>query len=290
MTTSEEKLITVAHLAHEWGVSRRKARGRAVGLAKKLRIKQSPVRSDSGQLTTGFEEEDAARIKRAYADEEERQAASLTEKQAKEIEIEFEINTARRPDVMTIYKIANKLGIKDRGKASQIVRRLEKELKLKDKRIPARSPDNKQPIIAYMTPHGEQIIALYRERTQKKEARRTERETRKRQRDAIPRALPPGAQSKVFYLIDLSGRGGHYKIGWSSDFETRLQTFRQTNKRLKILKTWSCPRKLDGPAMDTVFKLPCVSRVSAKPTDETFDTTEIERVVEALDTFFDNAN
>ena len=105
---------------------------------------------------------------------------------------------------MTIYEIAQRLET-DRPRASQMARRLEGQLRLN--RITARSPSNEQRIIAYTRSDGEQILALYRKQTRKKEPKRTERETLWRQLDVIPQLLPPAPQSEVFYLIDLSGRG-----------------------------------------------------------------------------------
>lgn len=274
---SADDLITTYDLARKWVIPRSAAGQRAKRIADRLGIEPLRAVSPSGQSLTAYRKVDGDRLIREHAEQEARRARYAAAKEEKKEQIEWEVGTGQRSDVMTVYDIAARLDI-NRDQVSKIARRAEEELGIQ--RVKARSRASRQRVIAYMKSDGEKIIKFRRESERKRAADQKRREARERKRAAIPKAPPPKAEG-VLYLIDLEGGGERFKLGWSQNPTERARGFRTANPQLKIVKTWTCPQTREGDARAEVYQLDCVYDKAR----ETFRTDDTARVITVLDSF-----
>ncbi len=78
---------------------------------------------------------------------------------------------------------------------------------------------------------------------------------------------------------------GHFdviKIGWTSDIEERVSSYKTANPLLHVVKTWACNRERDSAAMKHLFQFDAIERIGG----EVFRTKDINGVVTWLDDFF----
>ncbi len=229
-----------------------------------------------------YSRSDAERIIAAERKREPRAETNPIHKKKKAEEIEYQIGTANRSDVMTVHELAEILNV-SRPRASQIARRLEGKLGIQ--RVEARAAST-QKIVAYMQSDGERLVKIFKERRSAKIARRKAREKRKLEREAIPQPPAPSSKNELFYLIDLyPGHADICKIGWTSDIEQRLKTYRTTAPNLRRVKSWPCKREQDAEATRYALTFQGLHKMGP----ETFETQDIEAVVNHLDQFFNMA-
>lgn len=275
----ENNILTTLDLAHEWGVKRTVAAQRAAVWEKRLGLKRLPARSPSGQMIFAYSISDAERIIAAQRERDARREANATRKKKTAKEIEYEIGTANRSDVMTVYELAEILNV-SRPNASRIARRLENKLGIQ--RVEARAAST-QKIVAYMRPDGEQLVKFFKERRSAKIARRKAKEKRKNEREAIPQPPAPSSRKELFYLIELWPNVADVcKIGWTSDIKQRQRTYRTTSPDLRLVKSWPCKRDQDAEATRHALTFQGLQKIGP----ETFQTQEIEAVVRHIDQFF----
>ncbi len=183
LTMDENDILTTHHLAHAWGVERHVAQRRAARWAQRLGIKRVKARSPSGQVISAYSRGDGERIIEAQRERKARRESNTALKNEKAKEIEFQIGTSNRRDVMTVHELAKILSV-SRSHASQIARRLGGKLGIK--RVEARAASTHQKIVAYLRSDGERLIKLFKEKRAAKSARRGAKEKRKRERERIP--------------------------------------------------------------------------------------------------------
>ena len=279
MTLFEHEIITTAHLAAEWGIRQTTATQRAIRWAKRLGIERREARSLSGQIMVAFCKDDAHRILAAYLESEVRRKNNETLKEKKQKDVAFEIGTGERDDVMTIHELADEFRV-SRSSAVKIARRLEHNLGIE--RVPARATSG-QKIIAYERSDGRKIVAAHQARLGKKDDRRKAKEMREIERERIPRPRPPGSKTELLYLIQMSPTDHQvFKIGWTSDIEERVRSYKTANPLLHVVKTWACNRERDSAAMKHLFQFDAIERIGK----EVFRTEDINGVITHLDDFF----
>lgn len=280
MTIEEQHdILTTLDFADVWGVERSAAQKRAERWANRLGIRRTIARSPSGQLLHAYSRRDGERIIKAQRERDASRESNRGRNKEKNKEIEYEIGTANRPDVITVHELAEILGV-SRSRATQIAQRLEVEIGIS--RVPARAAST-QKIIAYMRSDGERLVDLFNEKRMKKQARRRAKEDRERERAIIPQPPAPSSRKDLVYLVELwPGDSDVYKIGWTSDIEQRLRTYRTTSPNLRLVKSWACDRKRDREAMVYAFSFQGLEKLSP----ETFRAQDIQAVVRHLDQFF----
>ncbi len=252
--------------------------------AQKLGLKKVPARSPSGHMITAYSRSDAERI--FAAERAAPQKTSAIEKkrkaEAKAKEIAYQIGTANRSDVMNVYELAELLNV-SRPNASRLARRHEGKLGIQ--RVEARAAST-QRIVAYMRSDGERLVEHIKAKISSRIARRKAKAHRKLEREAIPQPPAPSSRNELFYLIDLyPGHTDIYKIGWTSDIEQRLRTYRTTSPNLHRVKSWPCKREQDAEATRYAMTFQGLQKLGP----ETFRTQDIESVVNYLDQFFNMA-
>ena len=237
-----------------------------------------PLRADS-RFQALLRKMNFHRILTAYSESKDHRKSNRTLKEKKRKDVEFEIGTGERDDVMTIHDLADEFGV-SRDRAVKIVRRLEGDLEIN--RLPARAARSGQKIIAYKRSDGRNIVVAHQERLSKKDARRKAKEMRKIDRERIPRPRPPGSKTELWYLIQMSPTDDQFKIGWTSDIEERVRSYKTANPRLHVMKKWACNRERDNAAMKHLFQFDAIERIGK----EVFRTKDINRVITRLDDFF----
>jgi DNA-binding MarR family transcriptional regulator len=272
----ENDILTTLHFAHEWGVDEKAARRKMVWWAQKLGLNKVAARSPSGQRIFAYSRSDAERIIAAEREREARTKTNAIDKKKKDEEIEYQIGTANRSDVMNVHELAELLNV-SRPDASRIARRLEGKLGIQ--RVEARAAST-QKIVAYMRSDGERLVKFFEEKASAKIARRKAKEKRKLERELIPQPPAPSSRNELFYCVEL--HPGHYKIGWTSDIEQRLKAHRTTNPNLRRVKSWPCKREQDAEATRYAMTFQGLQKLGP----ETFRTRDIESVVNYLDQFF----
>ena len=279
----ENDILTAHHLAHAWGVERHVAQRRAARWAQRLGIKRVKARSPSGQVISAYSRGDGERIIEAQREREAGRESNTARKNKKAKEIEFQIGTSNRRDVMTVHELAKILSV-SRSHASQIARRLGGKLGIK--RVEARAASTHQKIVAYLRSDGERLIKLFKDKRAARSTRREAKEKRNRERERIPQPAAPSSQNELFYLIELSPADtDQYKLGWTSDINERLRGYRTISPNLRLVKSWPCERKRDREAMAYAFLFPGLRRIKS----ETFRTQDIQALVKYLDQFFETA-
>jgi predicted GIY-YIG superfamily endonuclease len=277
---NESDMKTSLHLAHTWNIERSVAQKRAKRWAKKLGISEMAARSPNGQRVSAYSGSDGERIIDAYNKREERRKAKIASKNKRKENLEYEIGTSSRADVITTNEIAKRLGI-TRKYASTVARRIENQIDIE--RIAARG-GRSQKIIAYRKSDGERLIKFFKDKHASKIARQQEKERLKREREKIPQPPAPSAREELIYLIHLNGK--LYKIGWTSDLNQRKKSHQTTNPDLLLIKQWPCKKKWDNKVMTHVFLFKGLERKGK----ETFNTEDIQAVVSYIDQFFETTN
>jgi len=273
------EILTILDLAYAWGVERHVAQRRAVRWERRLGLKQVSARSPSGQLITAYSKSDAEQIIAEQLALEARRRTNVARKQRKKKQIEYEIGTANRPDVMTVHEIAEVLEV-TRFRASVIVRRCERQLDIQ--RVEARAAST-QKIIAYKRADGERLVNFYKEKKAAKIAAQKAKEKRKQERERIPQPPAPSSRNEVFYLIELwPGKFDTFKVGWTSDIQNRKRSYRTTNPHLRLVKIWPCGRDRDAEATAHALAFHGLQKEGL----ELFRAQDIEAVVSHIDQFF----
>ena len=235
-------------------------------------------------MITAYSRSDAERIFAAERAAPQKTSAIEKKKkaEAKAKEIAYQIGTANRSDVMNVYELAELLNV-SRPNASRLARRHEGKLGIQ--RVEARAAST-QRIVAYMRYDGERLVEHIKAKISSRIALRKAKAHRKLEREAIPQPPAPSSRNELFYLIDLyPGHTDIYKIGWTSDIEQRLRTYRTTSPNLHRVKSWPCKREQDAEATRYAMTFRGLERLGP----ETFQTSDIETVVNYLDQFFNTA-
>ena len=280
LTMDEVEILTTLDFADAWGMERNAARLKAQRRAKELGIETVPARSPRGHAADAYSRSDGERIIAAQRQKESHLKKNLSSKKKRAEEIAYQIGTAKRPDVMTVFEIAELLNV-TRSHAARYARKYEKKISIR--RLEEVRSDKANKITAYRRSDGERLVQHIIELRIAKTTGRAAKNRSKLAREEIPQPKVPSSKNEVFYLIDLiPNKGGFYKIGQTNDIEQRKRDHRTPCPNLRVIKTWPCKRAQDNEATRYALKFSGLQDIKS----ETFWTQDIQGLVKYLDNYF----
>ena len=244
----------------------------------KNRRREDSLKKKHGKKIDTYSRSDGERIIAAQSQIDHRRKENLSSKKEMAVEISYQIGTAKRSDVMTVFQIAELLNV-SRSHAAKYAKRYENELGIR--RLEAKS-DKGQTIIAYRLSDGQRLIQHIIDERIAKATRRAAKNRSKLAREAIPQPKAPSSKSEVFYLIKSFPNLNLYKIGQTSDIEQRKRDHRSTYPDLRVIKSWPCKKAQDNEATRYALKFPGLQDIKS----EVFRVQDLQDLVRYLDNYF----